>query len=153
MVYLEQRRCVKCLKPFNVYKQDMFMDFKEKLDGLAKNQEVDKEMYCDECKIGEMMNNKVLLADTLREQFEQELNLERPCEPYSSGERPEMWANILWYEEKYSEWLENKIEEVKKEVSEEIIKFCEEHKTVRKVNGVKYIAIDKIKQKYAIGEK
>ena len=50
MVYVAQKRCKKCNKIFNVYKQDLSTDFKDSLESLARNQEADNTVYCSDCK-------------------------------------------------------------------------------------------------------
>ena len=44
----------------------------------------------------------------LVEQFEKEF-FERPIEPHSSEENPEQWVRLLFWQERYSEWLETKL--------------------------------------------
>ena len=47
---------------------------------------------------------------TLIEQFEKYSNEIRPCMPYSASEYPEQWVSILEWQERYTEWLEAKLQ-------------------------------------------
>jgi hypothetical protein len=49
------------------------------------------------------------------------------------------------------DFIEALIKETERNVISEMLEYCEQHKTVRKVNGVKYINIEKLRKKYRKG--
>jgi hypothetical protein len=48
----------------------------------------------------------------------------------------------------YEDRIEKAIKETEQRVAKDIIEYCEKHKTVRKVNGVRHINIEQLRLKY-----
>jgi hypothetical protein len=55
---------------------------------------------------------------------------------------------LMYGTDDIKDFIEALIKETEQNTAKEIVEYCEKHKTVRKVNGVRYINIEQLREKY-----
>jgi hypothetical protein len=66
----------------------------------------------------------------------------------ANGYDEEFIADIEREKADAQKMVEALIKETEQNTAKEIVEYCEKHRTVRKVNGVKYINIEQLGEKY-----